>query len=614
MRPQGRAATDSLYFQYPTFAPPDAQHPVSDPAQVVIVGAGPVGMTAALTLAKWGVPCVLLDNKSTFNDGSRAICLARQSYHIFESIGVVDAFLAHSLPYRSGRTYFRGQQILHFHMPDGPEHKFRPMYNLQQQYTEAFLYQAVAAEPLIEMRWQSEVIGVDAQDPSVTLRVRDPHRVYALSAEWVLAADGARSAVRTLRGKRLQGENFEGRYIIADIQIKQRAQSREVPVERRALFDPDCRRGGTVLVHEQPDHIWRIDYQLREGETEEEAMQESSIRQSIAAVLADLGWTEPWELEWWSIYSANTLALDDYRDGRIFSIGDSAHIVPIFGVRGLNNGLADAQNIGWKLGAFLQGQADEGLLDSYTPERRGATLDVFANASKSSRFMTPQTRGWTLLRDAALSLALRHPFAGEFANPRNMTPYTYADSPSVTPDVDAWQGGAGPGAIVPNLPSGAGFLSDRLGPAFTLLTFGWRGSIPSHPLLVVLNFAADGPEAQAHDAQVGSAYLIRPDMHVAARWKQANGQDVHQALARALGGPEQAEPHPPQPHRGPTEMNRPPPPKTMEDVYAALAQAIDRLGPEREALFLSKLALLMAHRLQDPGQALDLIDAAEHDL
>ena len=538
MRPQGRGATDSLYFNYPAFEAPDAQRPVSDPAQVVIVGAGPVGMTAALTLAKWGVRCVLLDNKSTFNDGSRAICLARQSYHIFESVGVVDAFLAHALPYRSGRTFYRGQQILHFHMPDGPEQKFRPMYNLQQQYTEAFLHRAVQAQPLIDMRWQSEVIGVTPQGSGVDLRVRDPHRTYSLSADWVLAADGARSTVRTLRGKRLQGENFEGRYIIADIQIKQRAQSREVPVERRALFDPDCRRGGTVLVHEQPDHIWRIDYQLRAGETEADALQESSIRQSIAAVLADLGWTDPWELEWWSIYSANTLALQDYRDGRIFYIGDSAHIVPIFGVRGLNNGLADAQNIGWKLAAFLQGQAGEALLDSYTPERRGATLDVFANASKASRFMTPQTRGWSLMRDAALSLALRHPFAGEFANPRNMTPYTYADSPSVTPDVDTWQGGAGPGAIAPNLRLGGDFLSDRLGPAFTLLAFGAWQNLPPHPGLEVVHLDPDGPEARAYDALRGTAYLIRPDMHVAARWKQASAPAVALALRRAWGQPQ----------------------------------------------------------------------------
>ena len=544
MRPEGRAATDSLYFHYPHFAAPSRPGDASSPAQVVIVGAGPVGMTAALTLACWGVSCLLLDNKSTFNDGSRAICLARQSYHIFESVGVVDAFLDKSLPYLSGRSFYRGQQILQFFMPDGPDQKYRPMYNLQQQYTESFLYAEVARQPLIEVRWQSEVVDVQQDGSSVTLSVQDPQGAYDLQVPWVLAADGARSVVRTRRGLRLKGQNFEGRYIIADIQMKRSPQGQHRPVERLALFDPDCRRGGTVLVHEQPDDILRIDYQVSPGESEAEALQEEAIKHSIAGVLVDLGWTEPWQLEWWSIYSANTLALDDYRDGRIFFIGDSAHIVPIFGVRGLNNGLADAQNIGWKLGMVLGGYAGPALLDSYSHERHGATMDVFANASKSSRFMTPQSRGWSLMRDAALSLALRHPFAGEFANPRNMTPYTYADSPSVTPDVSTWSGGPAVGSVAHNLRLEAGFLSDQLGSDFTLLWFGTAPCAIEHPWLKVLQLDPAGEVAKAYGAQAGSAYLIRPDMHVAARWQQVDAPAVHQALDKALARRDGASPLP----------------------------------------------------------------------
>ena len=536
MRPQGRAATDSLYFQYPHFdAPSRSAGPTSARRGVVIVGAGPVGMTAALTLARWGVPCTLLDNKATYNDGSRAICLARQSFHIFESVGAVDAFLNHSLPYLSGRSFYRGRQILEFFMPDGPDHKYRPMYNLQQQYTEAFLYQQIERQPLIEVRWQTEVTEVQPDPKGVSLTLSDPSGSYTQQADWVLAADGARSVVRTRRGLRLQGQNFEGRYIIADIRMRRQAQGAHRAVERLALFDPDCRRGGTVLVHEQPDDIWRIDYQVTGDESEEEALREPAIRQSIAGVLADLGWTEPWELEWWSIYSANTLALDDYRDGRIFYIGDSAHIVPIFGVRGLNNGLADAQNMGWKLALVMQGHAPVALLDSYSPERRGATMDVFANASKSSRFMTPQTRGWSLLRDAALSLSLRHPFAGEFANPRNMTPYIYSDSPIVTPDPDPQMSGPAVGAVAQNVRLEHGYLSDQWGMGFTLMTFGDESLVVQHPHLKCLHLPLDGPVARAYGAKAGHAYLIRPDMHVAARCAKADRPWVHAALQRALG-------------------------------------------------------------------------------
>ncbi len=532
MRPAGRGEHDSLYFNYPYFAAPLADATRTTQAQVVIVGAGPIGMTAALTLAAEGVRTLLVERKDTFNDGSRAICISRSSYYILDRIGAVAPFLDHALGWTTGRTFYRGQQILEFDMPDSANERFRPMYNLQQQYIEEFLWKAVASNPLIETRWQTEVMGIVNATDHVTLDLRDPHGVYRLEAPWVLAADGARSAIRTMRGLRLQGENFEGRYVIADIRM-----NHDYPTIRRALFDPACRPGGTVLIHRQPKNIWRIDYQLREGESAEEATREETVRSSVAAVLDEIGHHGPWELEWWSVYSANTLALEDYRDERIFFIGDSAHIVPIFGVRGLNNGLADAYNIGWKLGRVLTGRAEQGLLDSYTPERRGATLDVFANAAKSTRFMTPPTPGWTLMRDAALSLALTEPWAGALANPRQMTPYTYADSPAVIADADSFGQGAGLGAMLPDaaLPQGE-FLSERLSLGFTLLSFG-APVAAQHVDLTVLALEPDGVAARRLGASEGSAILVRPDMHIGARWTTRPAPEaVLSALAAICAG------------------------------------------------------------------------------
>ena len=140
MRPAGRAQNESL-FQLSFFSAPQGKkrdHLTSN-AQVAIVGAGPIGMTAALALAREGVKSVLFDNKSTFNDGSRAICVARSSFYIFESLGVSSAiFLKKSLGWTTGHSFYRGQKILEFQMPDSSEEKFRPMYNIQQQYIEKF--------------------------------------------------------------------------------------------------------------------------------------------------------------------------------------------------------------------------------------------------------------------------------------------------------------------------------------------------------------------------------------------------------------------------------------------------------------------------------------------
>jgi 3-(3-hydroxy-phenyl)propionate hydroxylase len=552
MRPAGKGPLESLYFNYPIF--PARRVPELDGATarhaVAIVGAGPIGMTAALVLARYGVRSVLIDRKETFNDGSRALCIARVSMHILERIGVITPFLKKALGWRYGRSYYRGEQIFRLEMPHPAGEKYLPMYNLQQQYIEQYLHDAVAACDLIDMRWQSELSDIKPGADGVSLGIASPAGNYRLDAGYVLAADGARSPVRTQLGLRMKGDNYEGRYVIADIRM-----DHDFPTERRAFFEPSGNPGGTVLIHKQPENIWRVDYQLREGESEQEAMREENIRARVGAILKDIGHTKPWELEWWSVYSANTLCLDDYRHGRVFFIGDAAHIVPIFGVRGLNNGLADAENLSWKLAAVLNGEANETLLDSYSPERRGATLDVFANATKSTRFMTPPTRGWRLAREAALSLSLKHEFPRGLANPRQMQPYTYSES-ALTPYAgrDAeFAGGPVSGSVPPNakLPDGSHLL-DQAGIGLTAILF-CRGA-PSTDEIMLLDRLrntdkrlaalligtshvsdADGEIARLYAAAPGTLYLLRPDLHIAGRWKTIAANEVLRTAALCLG-------------------------------------------------------------------------------
>ena len=547
----------SLYFDYPYFdfvRPPEMEGGAQHNA-VVVIGAGPVGISAALDLARHGVAVVVVDDKATFNDGSRAICIARHSLEGLQQLGLDHRFTAKGLGWTHGTSYFRSQPVFRLEMPHSVDERFPPMLNLQQQYIEQYLVEHARAQPLIELRWQSQVLDVQVDEHGVELRLATPQGEYTMHADYVLAADGARSVVRQSLGLKLAGAAHEGRYVIVDIKLRS-----DYPTERRAFFDCPGNPGATVLVHRQPDDIWRIDYQLDDEEDEHLALAEATIRARVEVIVAMLGETAPWELEWWSIYRAYALCLDDYRHGRVVFCGDAAHLVPIFGVRGLNSGLADALNIGWKLAYVVRGLAPPCLLDSYSPERRGATLDIFAQASKSTRFMSPPTRGHRLLRDGALALAVEHEFARRLLDPRQSQPYLYGASPLSSDEQDIFAAGPASGAPLRNHRCGDGsFLLDHLGPGFTLLYFsadgeasaGLRASCAALAvgdevtrLLVIAPpgaqdesalIDADGRLFASYGAAPGTCYLVRPDRHVCARWQQPDASAFKTALVRALG-------------------------------------------------------------------------------
>ncbi|MBI3525858.1 MAG: FAD-dependent monooxygenase [Betaproteobacteria bacterium] len=561
MRPQGRGELESLYFDYPRFDTARVPEPSGETVthQAIIVGAGPVGLTAAIALARYGIKSVILEARNTFNDGSRAICVARSSMQTFQQIGVVQPFLDKALGWTRGRCFYSSREIYAFDMPYSNNDKFYPMYNIQQQYIERYLWEIADQCDLIDIRWGSRMTQLRQSDSAVIVHVESDCGAYDLQSQYLLAADGAHSAARKIMKLRLQGQNFEGRYVIADV----RAQI-DRPTERLAMFEPKSGVGATVLVHRQPDNIWRIDWQLRDGENEEEAIHENNIRGSVAKVLDELGHCGEWDLEWWSIYTANTLCLDDYRHGRIFFIGDSAHIVPIFGVRGLNNGITDAHNLSWKLAYVLNGLAGETLLDTYSLERRGATLDVFANASKSARFMTPPTRGWQLARHAVLSLAVDNEFTRPFANPRQMHPFAYVDRYAEFTPVRESEFSAGTpyGHMCSNAQgsdrtylldfagqgfSGILFATDRRDPISAAIAQACGALDPEFKLVLVTDSAGaasnniipdhGGKIASAFGAKSGSFYLLRPDLHVAGRWRDAVLGEIESALRFQLVRP-----------------------------------------------------------------------------
>ncbi len=522
--------------------------------EVAVVGAGPVGLTLALVLAKHAIATVVLEKDQMVSVGSRAICIARRSLEILQPLGIAGTLNAKALPWTTGRSFYKGRQIYRLKMPHSEHERYAPMVNIQQNYVEKFLVDRCREEDRVTLRWRSQVIAVRQQADRAELEVRTPEGDYRMSASYVVAADGARSTVRDLLGLVLAGESYEGRYLIADIRL-----SSDYPTERRAWFDPPSNPGSTVLMHKQPDDIWRVDFQLIGEEARLEEIPEDHVRRRIRQQLEMCGESGEWELDWYSIYRAHCLCLDSYVHDRVIFAGDAAHLVPIFGVRGLNSGFADAGNLGWKLAYVLKGWSSVELLQTYSDERRAATLDTFREAGKSTQFMTPQSRGYRLLRDATLSLALTQDIFRELANPRQTQPYDYVESRlnARDDDNDRFERGPRVGAPATNVRLGQDrFLLDFLDTDFTALYFCAPGDDAKTFITEaagcrvgerVLSIIVISPEDREHvilvdkqlrafeayGATAGAIYLIRPDGHVCARWLKANAARVQAAMDTA---------------------------------------------------------------------------------
>jgi len=554
-------ARPSIYYRYQVFQPwLPTEHPAPARQPVVIAGAGPAGLVTALELARLGVPSVVLDSELQVSQGSRAIVFTRRSMEILQQVGVAERISANGLPWRFGNSYYRGQRVFRMEAPHDPDDRFFPMINLQQQYLEQYLIEACQASPLIELRWGNKLVQVAQQPGGARLTVDTPAGPYALDTDWLVAADGARSGIRSALGLQMEGASYEGFFVIADIRI-----DLPYPTERLAYFDPDWNRGNTILMHREPQGIWRVDYQLPAGETPEDALRPESLKQRIDAQLAMIGHAgTPWEMDWCSVYSARTLTLPDFVHGRVLFTGDAAHLLPIFGVRGANTAFQDAQSLAWHLAFVLKGLAGEALLANHSAERVGAAREIIDEAGKSTRFMAPPSRGFRLLRDAVLSLSLSQPFVRPLYHWRTSRPHEYSASRLNSPGDDNALFTAGPahGAPPRNVRLAANdFLLDHLGGGFDLLVFSDTDSLPQPLQQVVADnrargvplritaIGARGPVAGADqvlaDADghcrrrygapaTGAAYLLRPDQHVCARWLTLDATRLQAALNTAL--------------------------------------------------------------------------------
>jgi 3-(3-hydroxy-phenyl)propionate hydroxylase len=519
-------------FGYRRCADQDRPSPARHP--VIVVGAGPVGLCTAIDLAQRGVPVVLLDDADRIGEGSRGICYAKRTLEILDRLGVAAPCLAKGVTWKLGKVFQRDEQLYAFDLLPEDGHKMPAFINLQQYYLEHALVERAAELPNLDIRWRNKVSDLKRRNDGVTLTIETPEGSYDLDADWVVAADGARSALRGMLGLDFKGEVFEDRFLIADVKMKG-----DFPPERWFWFDPPFHDGRSALLHKQPDDVWRIDLQLG---PDADAKAEQAPERVVPRIRQMLG-HDAFTLEWVSVYTFQCRRLERFVHGRVVFAGDAAHQVSPFGARGANSGIQDAENLAWKLALVIRGEAPESLIDTYDVERSAAADENIGHSTRSTDFIAPRSAQELRFRDATLALARHAPFAKRMVNSGRLSmPSTYETSLS-TADEDEWSGAARLGAPLPDAPMHKGdgepiWLLEALDGEETLIHMPGGIAPPAGKHILVIGhdlIDAEGLFARRFDATPGSTYLVRPDQHLAARWRHTTQESIALASRRMKG-------------------------------------------------------------------------------
>ncbi|WP_184835421.1 FAD-dependent monooxygenase [Kribbella solani] len=525
-------------------------------AGVAVVGNGPVGQTAALLLARWGIPVTLLDRRSRRSAvGSKAICQQRDVLDIWSSLGA-GRIARDGLTWTTARTYYRDRELFHWSFVDRGHSPLPAFVNVSQCHTEAVLDELIAAQPLIDVRWGYDVVDLHQDAEQVELTCDSSAGTRRITAPYAVVAAGAQgNELRELLGVTFDGQTFDDRFLICDI----RAELPGWETERRFYFDPAWNPGRQVLIHPCPDSTYRIDWQVPAGFDLEAEVARGGLDTRIRQVIGD----RPYEIVWKSVYRFHARKVDRMRVGRVLLAGDFAHLVAPFGARGLNSGVADAENAAWKLAFVLNSWATDALLDSYDTERRAAAAENLDVASRTMRFLVPQNRAERETRRGILDAAVSDPEArGRVDSGRFAEPFWYVDSALTTADPDRVFGGrpprgespaAVPGVLVPDGPIRVAGRPDvhRLRQLVRdgLLALVTSGNVREVARALAAATAApsvvlqlgdvdrDGVIARALDAKPAETWLIRPDGHIAAVVATSDLPALTAAAHRAVAAP-----------------------------------------------------------------------------
>lgn len=540
--------------EYPFVEPPELSTGEVKRHSIVIVGGGITGLTLACALAQYGVKAVLLDEDNTVGvkgASSRGICYTQKSLEIFHRLGIYQRIAAKGVQWSVGRTFAGEDEVYSFDLRQQSSYNLSsqpPFINIQQFYIEGFLVERIYQLGQVDLRWNNRVTAFEQHNEYATLTVQTPAGSYRIEADHVVDATGSHSPFRRWCNAGVTAKRGDDRWCIADVRF-----TKHPPVERHTWIEAPFNENRAVWQHLMGDEVWRIDYQMAPDADPAYVSSETQVRERLAR---QFGADTEVEIVWVGPYAYRSECIDQMRHGSVFFMGDSAKVVSPFGARGGNTGIADADNLAWKLAAVLKGRAAPQLLDSYHEERHEAAQQNVLVTNRTARFLRPADGVERLFRDAAISLAKQHVFARQLINTGRMAvanPYTRSGACGPT-------GGLATQNVALAWPDGSrGELMDLLKWAdgrLLLLVFGdlsaaaaaRLGALSAQADLRCVQVIAPGDRAAAREHVVdpqghvqatchvfGHAWaLLRPDSYVAATGESIDASLVH-ALDTALG-------------------------------------------------------------------------------
>ncbi|WP_241473944.1 bifunctional 3-(3-hydroxy-phenyl)propionate/3-hydroxycinnamic acid hydroxylase [Mycolicibacterium neoaurum] len=360
---------------------------------VLIVGAGPVGLTLANILGQQGVSTLVVEDRDTLIDYPRGVGLDDESLRTFQSIGLVREILPHTVPNQILRFYDAKRKLLAEMAPPDARFGWPKRNGFVQPLVDAELLRGLGRFAHVQVRWSTRMENCAVDADGVTVDLVSAGATESVRARYVVGCDGGRSATRHLMGVSFEGTTSATRWLVVDL-----ANDPLGHPNSEVGADPDRPYASISIAH----GIRRFEFMIHAHETDEQVEQPAFIERMLAPFVPH---PDRVDIIRHRVYTHHSRIAGSFRKGRLLLGGDAAHLMPVWQGQGYNSGIRDAANLGWKLAAVVNGQADDALLDSYDAERRKHARAMIDLSTLVGRVISPTNRHVATLRDKVIRAA-----------------------------------------------------------------------------------------------------------------------------------------------------------------------------------------------------------------